>query len=171
MIRWLVPAFTLFALAIVAVVPFGLSSDYRLLPALLPGIGIVYWSVREVRRVNAVTVFVIGLIVDFLSGSFAGQWAVGYLGVLAAAVCVSRLGGDGIASLFTGAFFAIGIMLAVAFVPGLFPANGGVAYANVLSEALWVGLFALGFAAPVLFGLLRLLEGPRARSDGMLDYV
>lgn len=149
---------TVGAATLLAVLPWGLAADYRLLPPLLPFLVIHYWTMRRVELVPEALVFAAGLGLDILSGGPMGYWALIYL-------------------------FGYALTLAASAAPNVtHPAArwlllaltlGAVASGEVVLAALYFNaaadwsppLFA-AFVATLLYPLVAFLLRALARSDG-----
>lgn len=105
----LAPVLSVAALALLAVLPWGLPADGRFVLPFLTVIAIFYWSLRSPERLPLWVPFVAGLVVDVLSNGPLGYWPLIYLasvmmGVEAHGVASSRAGVNwGLFAVATGA--------------------------------------------------------------------
>ncbi len=75
----LVPAISVFVLALISVLPWGLPPDGRYVLPLLPAIAIHYWASKPAERLAAGVAFAAGLSVDILTNGPLGYWSLIYL--------------------------------------------------------------------------------------------
>lgn len=73
------PIFSVALLALIAVLPWGLSTDKRFVLPLLPYVAIYFWNSRYSGLLPEWVPFVAGLSVDVLSNGPLGFWSLIYL--------------------------------------------------------------------------------------------
>lgn len=88
------PAIWLFALVIIAALPWGLPVNFRFFLPLLPLAAIHHWTMRRPEDCPEWLVFVAGLTVDVLTSAPLGYWALVYLAGYAAAQMMTAFGDD-----------------------------------------------------------------------------
>jgi rod shape-determining protein MreD len=152
------PTLSIFALTLAAVLPWGLSSNYRFVLPLLPVVAIYYWVLDRDAWLPEWIVFVAGLMLDILTQGPLGYWALVYLVAYVAGVYCSRINADTAVSEVAILGSAI---VAVTFVAWL---SASIYFLDVLD---WVpyargALFALAISILVRFGLGMSRTGARS---------
>jgi rod shape-determining protein MreD len=160
----LTPAITVFILAILAVLPWGLPAHARFVLPFLPVIAIHTWSSRHLERLSPWVPFAAGIVVDVLTNGPLGYWPLIYLGAMMLGADAQRTPGTGLAARWA---------LFLASLVGLVIAAWGVAslYHLELSDwrpfawALWIGALSYPLVA---FGLRALDPEPQRASNDRL---
>ena len=75
----LLPVLSLSVLLLVAVLPWGLSHDWRFVLPMLPYAAIHYWTLNERGAMPSVLVFVAGVVIDLVTDGPLGFWSMVYL--------------------------------------------------------------------------------------------
>ena len=77
--KYVAPVISVAFLTLIAVLPWGLSSENRFALPLLPIVAIHYWSLRQSETIPEWFVFLAGLSLDILTHGPLGFWALIYL--------------------------------------------------------------------------------------------
>ncbi len=88
------PTLSIIGLTFAAVLPWGLSSNYRFVLPLLPIVAIYYWTLDRDGWLPEWIVFFAGLMLDILTQGPLGYWALVYLVAYVVGVYVSRVNVD-----------------------------------------------------------------------------
>ena len=109
-LRFILPAASVAALTIVAILPWGLPTADRFVLPLLPVVAIYYWTLDRDAWLPEWIIFLAGLLLDVLTQGPLGYWALVYLVAYVVAVYCSRFELDTTAqrlALFAGAIVAV----------------------------------------------------------------
>lgn len=152
------PPLTVFALALLAALPWGLPSDGRFFLPLLPFVAIHYWALRHAERMPEWVVFLAGLTLDVLTNGPLGYWALIYLLGYIIAVLQAPWGQDGVlwrALLFLAALAVLAV------------AEWGLSSLYYFEWADWRpfawAALAAGLVYPVFAAVLRSLDPEHGR--------
>lgn len=161
----LVPSLMIAAMALVAVLPWGISSGSRFVLPLLPIILIYEWALRGAERLPPWVPFTAGLSIDVLTAGPLGYWSLVYLiGYILAVEIGSRFMSNA-ANHWPGFMVVLALTVAAAW---------GIAslYFLELAETggyIWAALLTL-IAYPVGAGIVALLNpAPVRRTNERLE--
>jgi rod shape-determining protein MreD len=158
------PAATVFILAILAVLPWGLPAHARFVLPFLPVVAIHYWSSRHSERLSTWVPFAVGIVVDVLTNGPLGYWPLIYLGAMMLGADAQRMPGTGPAArwaLFLAAL--VGLVIAAWGVASLYHLE--FSDWRPFAWALWIGALSYPLLA---FGLRALDPEPQRRSNDRL---
>lgn len=117
MIETVVPAMTLLATTLLAVLPWGLPFDTypfaRHLMPMLPYMVVHYWTARQPSAMPATLVFATGLLIDVMTRGPLGFWSLLYLFGCAIARLTRTLAGGGMLVRWIG-YAVVSAVLAMA---------------------------------------------------------
>ncbi len=153
-LKVLIPGVTLALATLLAVLPWGLSSDTRFLLPLLPFAVIHLWAVRQPALMPEWLVFLSGLATDVLTHGPLGFWSLVFLLGLVLAHVIRTNGAWGNGGRWLH-FCATLVVLALA--------QWVIAAAYFMSAIDWRPFLAAAFVAALIYPLLGVLLGPLER--------
>jgi rod shape-determining protein MreD len=154
-LRNLAPIGSIAFLTVLAVLPWGLPSEYRFFLPLLPVIAIHFWTLRHDAWIPEWLVFLAGLTIDILTLGPLGYWALIYLVAHLVATFSTPYSGGG--SLFRLALLAVAL-LAVAVTAWAVASLYFFSFADWRPYAKGATLAAI--AAIVIVPILHALDAP-----------
>jgi rod shape-determining protein MreD len=157
------PIVSVFLLALIAVLPWGLPPDARFVLPLLPVIAILHWATADRTRLSPIVAFSAGLGVDILTSGPLGYWSLIYLVGLALAPRIQNVAEQhGRWARFFGVINVLFLLITLAWTIASF------FYLELADwrPFAWAGILACALYPPLVFFLgLFERQGPRRLND------
>lgn len=153
----MLPMVTIFMLVLIAALPWGLPSPYRIALPLLPVIAIHYWTLRHDALVPEWMVFIAGLLLDILTHGPLGFWALIYL-----LTYLMALFGQSTANKGPGTRLVALLAAVVIAATGSWLLASAYAFAFIDGTPFVRGAIFAALATIFILPMLRALDRPRA---------